>query len=175
MSVMIKLVILLNPTLEGFFFVLAFFLVLATISLIIDYIRFSRLAKERAEFSICQFARSFDYRRVDTKIIRAAYEGLQAWAGGGIKHFPVMATDDIGKLYGMVDEDLDDFAKELAEKTGRDWDSLEQNPLYGKVITVRDLVLFVNFQPRHQVEFAGDVEEKSNNRRIRQLVVWAAA
>jgi len=128
--------------------VVAFVFLLAMIGAIINFIRFKRLAKERAGLSICQFGRSFDYRRVDTTIIRAAYEGFQEWAGSGAKNFPVMASDDIAKLYGMEDEDLDDFAKKLTQKTGRGWNQLEQNPLYGKVITVRDLVLFVNFQPK---------------------------
>lgn len=139
--------IALLSAIEGCFYVLAFILLLVAFSVVVDFIRFSRLARERAELSICHFARSFDYRRVDTKIIRAAYEGFQEWAGGGVKNFPVMASDDIGKLYGMANEDLDDFAEELTRKTGRAWAELEQNPLYGKVITVRDLVLFVNSQP----------------------------
>jgi hypothetical protein len=138
--------ILLSSTLEGCFYLLALLLALAALRAFIDSIRFRRLAKERVGLSICQFARSFDYRRVDTKIIRGAYEGLQAWAGGGVVNFPVMASDNIGQLYGMVDEDLDDFAQELAQQAGRRWTQLEQNPLYGKVTTVRDLVLFVNSQ-----------------------------
>ncbi len=141
-------VILLNPTTEGCFYWLAFLLVLATIGIIIDSIRFKRLAKERIGLSICQFARSFDYQRVDTKIIRAVYEGLQEWIRGGVKNFPVMASDDIAKIYKMLDEDLDEFAEELAQKTGRGWENLVKNPLYGKVITVNDLVLLLNLQPK---------------------------
>jgi hypothetical protein len=145
---LIVLAILLNQTIEGCFYVIGFLLVLAAIVMVIDSIRFRSLAKKRTELSICHFARSFDYRQVDTKIIRAAYEGFQEWAGDRIKGFPVMDSDNIAKLYGMVDEDLDEFAEELAQKTGRSWNNLEQNPLYGKVITVRDLVLFLNSQPK---------------------------
>ncbi len=141
-------IIFLNPTIEGCFYMLAFLLVLATIGIIIDSIRFKRLAKERIGLSICQFARSFDYRRVDTKIIRAVYEGFQDWARGGVKNFPVMASDEVAKVYKLVDEDLDDFAEELAQKTGRGWENLEKNPLYGEVITVKDLVLLLNLQPK---------------------------
>jgi hypothetical protein len=140
--------ILINPTIEDCFYVIAFLMLLAAIGLVMDFIRFRRLARKRTGLTICQFARSFDFRRVDTKIIRAAYEGLQEWAGGGVKNFPVMASDDIAGLYRIEDEELDDFAKELAHKLGRDWNDHEKNPLYGKVITVRDLVLFLNFQPK---------------------------
>lgn len=138
---------LLGPTLEGCLYVLAFVVLVAAVVSVVESVRFRRLARERAGLSICQFARSFDCRRVDTKIIRAAYEGLQEWAAGGVRDFPVMAADDIGKLYGMVGEDLDEFAQELAQKSGRRWAGLEQNPLCGRVVTVRDLVLFVNHLP----------------------------
>ena len=137
--------------LKGFLFLIAFSLILAVPITIFNYVRFRGLAKKRAGLSICQFARSFDYRRVDTKIIRAAYEEFQNWAGPGVKDFPVMAADNISKLYGMEGEDLDDVARELAERTGRRWEELEMNPLYGQVTTVGDLVLFLNRQPRANV------------------------
>lgn len=133
---------------KGFLGLLAFCLVLAIPVSIYEYVRFKRLAKKREGLSICEFARSFDCRRVDTKIIRAAYEGFQNWAGFGIKDFPVMASDDVYKIYGMESEDLEDFGGELAEKVGRSWNALESNPLYGKVNTVRDLVLFLDHQPK---------------------------
>lgn len=108
--------------------------------------RLSELTRGRAGLSICQFARSFDRRAVDTKIIRAVYEGIQKEAG--LKGFPVLAADDITAVYGIVDDDLDYLADELAEKTKRSFRNAENNPLYGQVTTVRDLVLFLNHQPK---------------------------
>lgn len=134
--------------LKGFLFLIAFCLILAVPITIFNFFRFRRLARQRAGLSICQFARSFNYRHVDTNIIRAAYEEFQRWAGPGAKDFPVMASDDIGKLYGVDGEDLDDVAEELAVKTGRRWADLESNPLYGQVTTVGDLVLFLNRQTK---------------------------
>lgn len=107
---------------------------------IFDHFRFKRLARKRAGLSICQFARSFNCRQVDTKIIRAVYEGLQYWTSFGIKQFPVMAVDDLSKLYRLRDEDLDDFAETVARTTKRRWTDLERNPFYGKVTNAEDLV-----------------------------------
>jgi len=115
---------------------------------IFDHFRFKRLVRKRAGLSICQFARSFDCRHVDTRIIRAVYEALQGWTSFGIKQFPIMAVDDLNKVYGLKDEDLDDFAENLAQAAKRGWTDLERNPLYGKVTTAKDLVLFLNFQPK---------------------------
>ena len=128
--------------------IVAFILVVGIPISIIERIRLKRLARKRAGLSICQFARSFNYRRIDTKIIRAVYEGFQDWVGSGIKNFPVVASDDIAKVYRMGDEDLDEFAEELASKTHRRWGEFEINPLYGRVKTVEDLVLLLHFQPK---------------------------
>ena len=108
--------------------------------------RFRLLAEARQGLSICQFARSFDYRRTDTKIIRAVYEGLQEWAIGA--NFPIKADDSISDIYRMVDEDLDDFAEEVAAKTNRSLTNTTSNPYFGKVKTAKDLVLFLNCQPK---------------------------
>ena len=85
-------------------FIVGLFAIITIISvllLILEHFRFKRLAKRRAGLSICQFVRSFDYRQVDTIIIRAVYEGLQGWTTFGIKQFPVMAVDNLAKVYGL--------------------------------------------------------------------------
>jgi hypothetical protein len=147
-SALFDLLLFLLKSIVGLF---AIILLLGIPFVVADHFRFKRLAKQRAGLSICQFVRSFDYRRVDTKIIRAVYEGLQNWTSFGIKGFPVMAGDDIGKVYRIGDEDLDDLAKELAERTRRSWVDLEANPLYGQVTTVRELVLFLDHQPKEKM------------------------
>lgn len=43
--------------------------------------RIKRLAASRAGESICEFARSFERRRVDAWIIRAVYDELQEYLG----------------------------------------------------------------------------------------------
>ena len=63
---------------------------------IIDHRRLRRLADERRGETICHFPRSLDYRRLDTKIIRAVYEGFQRHLGTS---FPIRAPDDIDQVY----------------------------------------------------------------------------
>src|SRR5204863_4255363 len=100
-----------------FFEIVASFTVLILFVHIYDQIRVRRLMKQRHGETICQFVRSFDYRRVDTKIIRATYEYLSHWNKVKAQPFPVRASDTIDKIYGIAEEDLDDFAKEVANKT----------------------------------------------------------
>ena len=105
-------------------------------------------AQARPGESICTFARSFDMRAVDTWVIRAVYEQLQACLAHDHAGFPVRASDALVK--GLLDDadDLDlDLVFEIAQRTGRSLESAERNPLYGKVTTVRDLVVFFNAQP----------------------------
>ena len=139
---------LLSYLLKGVLFLFIFSLLVVVSSFLIYRFRFRRLMQTRAGLSICQFARSFDYRHVDTKIIRAVYEGFQREAQHSVKDFPVKASDDIAKVYGMVGEDLEEFAEELAGELGRRWGEFEENPLYGQVTLVGDLVLFLNRQPK---------------------------
>lgn len=111
--------------------------------------RFTHLAQERQGRSICQFARSFDFRNVDTKLIRVVYTGLQSWAA--VPNFPVAASDDLGEVYGIVDDDLDYFAEEIAIQTGRTLIHAENNPFFDHVKTAKDLILFLNHQPKASV------------------------
>jgi acyl carrier protein len=115
----------------------------------INHRRMKALALERGEPNICAYARSFDYRNVDTKIMREVYNLVQEWAG---KYdnipFPVQADDTFDGIYRMDPDDLDDIYFEVAEKLGISKEDAEANPYYDKVETVKDLVLFLNEQPR---------------------------
>ena len=107
------------------------------------------LASLREGQTICEFARDFNARAVDTWIIRAVYEQLQ----GQLKHvhptFPVRADDRLKEDLRLDDDDLDmELAKEVEMRTGRPLDDCVGNPYFGKVKTVRDFVLFFQHQPR---------------------------
>jgi len=107
------------------------------------------LAARRKDESICEFARDFDARAVDTWIIRAVYEQLQ----GHLKHvhpaFPVRADDRLKEDLLLDDDDLDmDLAQELEARTGRPLNDCSSNSYLGQVKTVRDLVLFFQNQPK---------------------------
>jgi hypothetical protein len=100
---------------------------------ILEHRRLRRLADERQGDTICHFARSLDYRRLDTKIVRAVYEGLQGYLGPWL---PVRASDYLDQTYCIDWEDLDDLVTEIAGRCGRSMDGWERNPYYGKVSTV---------------------------------------
>lgn len=107
------------------------------------------IAAAREGQTICEFAREFDARAVDTWIIRAAYEQLQ----GQLRHihpaFPVRADDRLKEDLFLDDDDLDiDLAQEVEARTGRSLDGSAKNPSLGGIKTVRDFVLFFHSQPK---------------------------
>jgi hypothetical protein len=55
--------------------------------------RLRRLAEIRTGESICTFSRSLDYRGLDTKVIRAVYEGLQDYFNYIKRPLPVRPSD----------------------------------------------------------------------------------
>ena len=103
------------------------------------------LAAEREGESICEFARDFDTRAVDTWIVRAVYEQVQ----GQLRHvhpaFPVRASDRLKEDLHLDDDDLDmDLAVQVEQRTGRSLDQTKANPLLGKV---RTIPLHTSFSP----------------------------
>ncbi|MCM5681578.1 hypothetical protein M8A51_18795 [Schlegelella sp. S2-27] len=107
------------------------------------------LAAARKGQTICEFARDFDARAVDTWIIRAVYEQLQAQLEPMHPAFPVRAEDRLKEDLLLDDDDLDvDLVQEVEARTGRSLDGSTDNPYFGNVKTVRDLVLFFQSQPR---------------------------
>jgi len=107
-----------------------------------------RLAATREGQSICEFARDFEIRTVDTWIIRAVYEQVQRQLRHVHPAFPVRAGDRLKEDLFLDDDDLDmDVAPEVEQRTGRSLDNSGANPHFGKVRTVRDLVLFFQSQP----------------------------
>ncbi len=109
---------------------------------------FQNLCEERSGLSICEFAREFDPKLVDTWIIRAVYEQLQA-ALRTKQNVPIKASDGLFDTLMLDEDDLDlDLVEEIAQRTSRSLDGYESNPYYGKVTTARNLVLFFNYQDR---------------------------
>ncbi|WP_444907391.1 hypothetical protein ACJJIR_03790 [Microbulbifer sp. SSSA008] len=107
---------------------------------------FQRLCDNRKGLSICEFAREFDRKTVDTWIIRTVYEQLQA-ALPTKQLVPIQASDDFFNTLKLDGDDLDlDLSKEIAQRTGRTLEDYQSNPYYGKVTTARNLVLFFNLQ-----------------------------
>jgi hypothetical protein len=107
------------------------------------------LASQREGQTICEFARDFDTQAIDTWIIRAVYEQLQAQLKYIHSAFPIRADDRIKEDLLLDDDDLDmDLASEVETRTARPLDKTDNNPYSGKVKTVRDVVLFFQHQPK---------------------------
>jgi hypothetical protein len=106
--------------------------------------RLRRLAGRRAGEGICTFARSFDRRAVDPRIVRAVYEEFQAYFDGEL---PVRAADRIEEDLRMDWEDVDDLVRDAASRAGRTLERAEENPFHGQMRNVGDLVLFLMYQP----------------------------
>ncbi len=107
---------------------------------------FSGLRESRKGLSICDFAKEFDLEVVDTWVVRAVYEQVQAALPTSQK-IPIKASDDLFATLKLDEDDLDlSLMGEIAQRTGRSLDNYERNPYYGKVTTVRYLVLFFNQQ-----------------------------
>jgi hypothetical protein len=129
--------------------VLAVLLVLAHLHGKSEARKLLALAAAREGQTICEFARDFDARAVDTWIIRAAYEQLQGQLERIHPTVPVRADDRLKEDLFLDDDDLDmDLAPEIEARTGRSLDGSANNPYFGRVKTVRDLVLFFQSQPK---------------------------
>lgn len=109
----------------------------------------ARLAVSREGQSICDFARDFDTRQVDTWVIRAVYEIVQARLSHLQPGFPVRAADRLWEdlKFAPDDLDLEVVAEQVAQRTGRSHENSQNNPYHGKVKTVGDVVLFFQAQP----------------------------
>ena len=116
---------------------------------------YRRLSASRPDDNLCTFARSFDCREVDTWLIRAVYDALQDQIKdkNGIP-FPIRPTDLLREDLKIDDEDLDDMAVDIANRAGYDLNEVNENPLYGKVRTVYDMIIFFT----HQLKIREDAE-----------------
>jgi hypothetical protein len=115
---------------------------------------FEKLMAPRASENICTFRRAFDLRRVDPWIVRAVYEEVidAMIAGMGKTKCAIRASDRLVEDLLIDDEELGDTAKTIAERAGYDFTDTKKNPLYGKVITVEDLVMFFTHQRKLRME-----------------------
>lgn len=109
---------------------------------------YENLLSARKSLSICDFSREFNCREIDTWVIRATYEQIQASLLFK-ENFPIKASDRLKEDLLIDDDDLDfDLVTEISRRTGRTLNNCESNPYFGKVKTVEDLVLFFNYQEK---------------------------
>ena len=103
------------------------------------------MADEREGLGICQFAREFAPRTVDSWVIRAVWNTLQDSVA---QPLPLKADDKLeDDLTLACDEyELEELMEEIAIRCGRELTGIEDNPFL-PIVTVRDLVLTLNAQP----------------------------
>jgi hypothetical protein len=110
--------------------------------------RMRSVAADRTEESICTFVRSFDYRQIDSWILRAVYEELSRYSVLDGRPLPIRADDRWEEDLKIDPEDLEDLVMDIAQRARRSMDDTKHNPLYGRVKTVRDIVSFFQHQAR---------------------------
>ena len=110
-------------------------------------VKYIARTRESEPYAIGNFARLFDCRKVDTWVIRAVYEEVQRCIISPYL-FPLNPKDMLLEDLYIDDEDLDDIATDVCFRAGRLTEYFETNPLYGRVKTVEELVMFLNYQPK---------------------------
>ena len=98
--------------------------------------RAKTLARSRSGMGFADFAAHISAGNLPHDKLRVVYEHFQGWQTN--KNFPVLATDDLYKVYGICDDDLDDAVIDLAAK----WRVVLPNKFEGMapVRTVADVV-----------------------------------
>jgi hypothetical protein len=127
----------------------------AVLALLVLYILGARRSREKMAAlaaarpsgnGICGFARSFNLRETDSWVVRAVYEELQGYLHG--TKLTVCADDDLTEGLDIDPEDLEESLVDIAHRARRSLTGYEANPHYGSIRTARDLVAFLNAQPR---------------------------
>ncbi|MFV9657329.1 hypothetical protein ACNFCK_20780 [Pseudomonas sp. NY15366] len=114
---------------------------------IASHFKLKKLSLARGDANICEYARSFDYRVVDTRIMREIWNEVQKALGNpNGKPFPIKADDLLEETYNIDPDDLDDIYWKIADRLGIDTQNPEENPLFNKVTSVRNLVMFLHYQ-----------------------------
>lgn len=105
-------------------------------------------ALQRSHRSICTFAREFDFRRTDAWILRAVYEEISRYLAVDGRPVPVGADERWAEDLQIDPEDLEDLLSDIAFRAGRTLENAAENPFLQKMETIRDLVNFLEWQPR---------------------------
>ncbi len=110
--------------------------------------RLRSLARQRKGFSLCDFARSFDTRSIDTWVIRAVWDVLSEQVNrAGPQGFtlPIFADDPLAGVFMLEDdEDLLDTLEDIAYRAGR---TVAWTDQYKMPASVREVVMLLNAMP----------------------------
>jgi len=116
---------------------------LGSVATLLSHRHFARLKEERKEESICTFARSLPARAHNTWVVRAVFEELST-----LVRVPIRPTDDLKKDLKIDPDDLEETAFEIARRAGRSMDGTRKNPMFDRVVTVADMIVFFEHQPK---------------------------
>jgi hypothetical protein len=127
-----------------------------TVVVVIEEHRFRAHLREvagtRKGESICSYARALPVRELDSWVVRAVFEQLQALILGRCPSFPIRPSDRLYKDLKVDPDDVDwQLAVEIAQRTGRSLRDCRANPFYGKVVTVEDMIRFFCAQQERAV------------------------
>ena len=99
---------------RGLLIILGLFAALFAAFMLHFHYRGKQLAKARSGMGFDDFAAYFSGEQIPRDKLFAVYTHLQKWQT--VENFPVLATDDLYKIYGLCEEDLDSAVMELAVK-----------------------------------------------------------
>ena len=107
-----------------------------------------KMVSERASENICSFRRAFDLHQVDPWLVRATYEEVRAALGSDLEYVSagVRASDHLVRDLMIDPDDIEDIGLRVAKRAGYDLSDTKGNPLYEKIETVGDLVMFFTYQ-----------------------------
>ena len=108
--------------------------------------REQKMAKVRSGLGFEDFVAYFSGEDIPLYKLREVYEYFQNWQS--VKNFPVLPTDDLIKVYGIVDEDLDDAVVELANRWRANLPPTFEG--LGPVRTIADIVHLLNRLPQEK-------------------------
>ena len=148
---------------------MAYILIVCAVLLVVGTawlrVRTRRLAASRPGENFDSFCASFESGKVPPEVLRAVNATFQEWCSDTVPAFPVRADDDIGRIYGMVDEDLDDAVMDTLAACGRQLPVEEQLRRMQPVHTVRDFACLIAACPeaRDHSAHARDDGSKDGN------------
>jgi len=109
-----------------------------------------QMASRRTGEDIGTFAWALKRRDApfDPWVVRATWDALKPYTVFPGGHLPLRPTDRLEDDLRIDPDDIDgEMIQEIAERAGYSLDSTRDNPMYGRVQTVGDLVKFITFQP----------------------------
>lgn len=112
----------------------------------------NQLKAQRLGESLQEFPRERDLRDIDTYVVRAVYEEIRLDLA--VPDFPLRWSDNLYTDLLLTADEVDDVLHRIALRAGRCLSQTEQNPLFGKIVTVGDLIAFFNHQPKDQMGIA---------------------